>query len=78
MFLKPQVTNQCAENIASHLNYTPALNWLTDLTLLKMSEYLIGQLRPYGGPSLHRHSVLHMGHRQVLKQDRLTRERIVY
>ncbi len=48
MFLKPEVTQDCAARLTFDLNYRPQLNWLTYAKLLEMSRLLLGHLRPYG------------------------------
>jgi len=48
MFLKPEVSKECADRLAFNLNYTPTLNWLTYQKLLEMSKLLMEHLRPLG------------------------------
>ncbi len=48
MFLKPEVTQDCAARLTFDLNYRPQLNWLTYAKLLEMSRFLLDELRPYG------------------------------
>lgn len=48
MFLKPEVTQDCANRLTFDLNYRPQLNWLTYAKLLEMSGHLLETLRPYG------------------------------
>lgn len=48
MFLKPEVTQDCANRLTFELNYRPQLNWLTYAKLLEMSGHLLETLRPYG------------------------------
>jgi len=48
MFLKPEVTQDCAARLIFELNYRPQLNWLTYAKLLEMSRYLLQVLRPLG------------------------------
>ena len=48
MFLKPEVTQDCANRFNFDLNYRPQLNWLTYAKLLEMSGHLLDTLRPYG------------------------------
>jgi hypothetical protein len=48
MFLKPEVTKDCATRLTFDLGYVPRLNWRTYARLLTMSEYLLEHLRPYG------------------------------
>lgn len=48
MFLKPAVTQQCAERLTFDLAYRPQLNWVTYSRLLAMAGILLAALRPYG------------------------------
>jgi hypothetical protein len=48
MFLKPEVTQDCAARLTFDLGYSPQLNWLTYSRLLEMSRCLLEQLRPLG------------------------------
>lgn len=48
MFLKPEVTQECAARLMFDLNYRPQLNWLTYSKLLAMSDLLLAELRPLG------------------------------
>lgn len=48
MFLKPEVTQDCAARLMFDLQYTTQLNWTTYAKLLEMSEYLLDELRQYG------------------------------
>lgn len=48
MFLKPEVTQDCAARLTFDLGYRPQLNWLTYAKLLEMSHLLLEELRPYG------------------------------
>lgn len=48
MFLKPEVTQDCAARLTFDLQYRTDLNWTTYAKLLEMSEYLLAYLRPYG------------------------------
>ena len=48
MFLKPEVTQQCAERLTFDLAYSSDLNWPTYERLLVMSARLLEILRPYG------------------------------
>jgi hypothetical protein len=48
MFLKPQVTQECASRLTFDLNYRADLNWLTFMKLLEMSRVLLDTLRPFG------------------------------
>ena len=48
MFLKPEVTQDCAARLTFDLEYSPHPNWLTYSRLLEMSTNLLEQLRTYG------------------------------
>jgi hypothetical protein len=48
MFLKPVVTQKCADRLMFDLCYEPSLNWTTFHKLHVMSAYLLEQLRRYG------------------------------
>ncbi|HNZ96676.1 MAG TPA: DUF3553 domain-containing protein [Thermoanaerobaculia bacterium] len=48
MFLKPEVTQDCANRLTFDLDYRPQLNWPTYAKLLEMSGHLLETLRPYG------------------------------
>jgi len=48
MFLKPEVTQQCAARLTFDLAYSSDLNWPTYERLLVMSARLLEILRPYG------------------------------
>lgn len=48
MFLKPGVTQQCAERLTFDLAYRPQPNWTTYARLLEMAQILLVELRPYG------------------------------
>lgn len=48
MFLKPEVTKDCADRLAFNLGYSPALNWTTYDRLLTMCSLLMEHLRPLG------------------------------
>lgn len=48
MFLKPQVTQDCAARLTFDLRYSPQLNWVTYERLLAMSAGMLQRLRPYG------------------------------
>jgi hypothetical protein len=48
MFLKPNVTKDCAARLTFDLKYSPQLNWATYSKLLEMSHYLMECLTPYG------------------------------
>ena len=44
MFLKPTVTQHCAEMCGFEINYKPQLNWLTYKSVLDFSNYLFDEL----------------------------------
>ena len=48
MFLKPEVTQDCAARLTFDLQYSTELNWKTYAKLLEMSEYLLAALGQYG------------------------------
>jgi len=48
MFLKPEVTLDCAARFVFDLHYSPHPNWLTYSRLLEMSSRLQDYLLPYG------------------------------
>jgi len=48
MFLKPEVTKECAERMAFDLQYSPRLNWNTYSRLLKLAGLLFEELKPMG------------------------------
>jgi hypothetical protein len=48
MFLKPNVTKDCAARLTFDLKYSPQLNWTTYSKLLEMSRFLMDYLAPYG------------------------------
>jgi len=48
MFLKPEVTQDCAARLTFDLAYDTALNWESYSKLLEMSSYLLEVLQPYG------------------------------
>jgi hypothetical protein len=52
MFLKPEVTQHCAEVLAFDLQYSATLNWPTYERLLEMSQILLAHLRPHGARDL--------------------------
>lgn len=52
MFLKPEVTKNCAEVLAFDLRYSPTLNWTTYESLLRMCEILMTHLAPRGARDL--------------------------
>ncbi len=48
MFLKPDVTNACADNLAIDLQYRSDPNWITYEKLMELADFLLSQLRPLG------------------------------
>jgi hypothetical protein len=48
MFLKPEVTQDCAARLMFDIQYSPEPNWTTYAKVLEMSEFLLDALRPYG------------------------------
>ena len=48
MFLKPEVTKECAARLMFDLGYTTQLEWPTYSRLLTMSRYLLDELRRFG------------------------------
>lgn len=48
MFLKPEVTQDCAARLTFDLAYETTLNWETYAKLLEMSAFLLKVLEPYG------------------------------
>ena len=48
MFLKPKVTNECADRLRFNLQYSANLRWLTYRKLVEMSDWLLERLRPLG------------------------------
>lgn len=52
MFLKPEVTKDCADRFAWGLQYTATLNWTTYDRLQAMCDMLMPQLRPLGARDL--------------------------
>jgi hypothetical protein len=48
MFLKPEVTQACAERMMFNLNYKSRLNWLTYSQLIKLADMLFEELAPMG------------------------------
>ena len=52
MFLKPEVTKECAQRLVFDLDYRPEPNWPTYSRLLVMSEILLERLRNYGARDL--------------------------
>ena len=48
MFLKPMVTQSCAARLTFNLKYSTELTFVTYNQLMKMSTYLLDELRPYG------------------------------
>jgi hypothetical protein len=48
MFLKPEVTQDCAASLMFDLQYSTQLNWTTYAKLLEMSDYLLEILGQYG------------------------------
>lgn len=48
MFLKPEITTQCAERMRFDLHYDSSLRWVTYDRLMKLSELLLEKLRPLG------------------------------
>ncbi len=48
MFLKPEVTQDCAARLMFDLQDSTQLNWTTYAKLLEMSDHLLDVLRQYG------------------------------
>jgi hypothetical protein len=48
MFLKPEVTQDCAARLMFDIQYAPEPNWTTYAKVLQMSEYLLDVLQQYG------------------------------
>ncbi len=48
MFLKPEVTQDCAARLMFDVQYSTQLNWTTYAKVLEMSDYLLDVLRQYG------------------------------
>jgi hypothetical protein len=48
MFLKPEVTKDCAERLKFNLNYDSKPNWLTYSKLMIMCDLLMQHLKPLG------------------------------
>jgi hypothetical protein len=48
MFLKPEITQECAERMRFDLQYDSALRWITYERLMKLSDVLLEKLRPLG------------------------------
>jgi len=45
IFVKPTMTQRCAQSNHYEINYTPKLNWLTYNSILQFSEYLKEELK---------------------------------
>jgi hypothetical protein len=52
MFLKPDVTKECAARLNFNLSYNAAPNWLTYHKLLLMCDILMEQLKPLGAKDM--------------------------
>jgi hypothetical protein len=48
MFLKPKVTEECAERLRFDIQYSSELRWVTYRKLMEMSDLLLERLRPLG------------------------------
>lgn len=48
MFLKPEISLECAERMRFDLQYSADLDWMPYESLLELSDFLLEKLRPYG------------------------------
>lgn len=48
IFVKPSITQDCAERLRFEIQYAPQLRWITYQKVLEMADLLLEQLRPDG------------------------------